>query len=128
LIGPFFATLIALITLTWVARPLDALLLGEEQAMNLGVSVEALKKLLIVLTAFVTGILVSASGVIGFVGLIIPHSARFIVGVSHKHLIPVSFLIGAGFLIWVDLAARTILPGQELPIGVLTALWGFLFS
>jgi len=125
--GPFLVTLFGLGVLMALARSLDALLLGEEPARNLGVSVEILKQALIVLTALVTGILVAASGVIGFVGLIVPHAIRFVAGVTHRRLIPISFLTGAFFLLWVDLAARTLLPNQELPIGVLTALCGVPF-
>ena len=112
----------------WVlARPLDALLTGEEPAQSLGVPVEALKRTLIVLSALVTGLLVAASGIIGFVGLIVPHAVRFTVGVSHRRVVPLSFVAGAVFLVWADLAARTLLPSQELPGGVLTALCGVPF-
>ncbi len=110
-----------------LARPLDALLTGEEPAQSLGVPVEALKRTLIVLAALVTGLLVAASGIIGFVGLIVPHGVRFIVGVSHRRVVPLSFVAGAVFLVWADLAARTLLPSQELPVGVLTALCGVPF-
>jgi iron complex transport system permease protein len=110
-----------------LSRPMDALLTGEEPAQSLGVPVEALKRTLIALTALVTGVLVAASGIIGFVGLIIPHAVRFVSGVSHRRLIPLSFAAGAIFLIWADLAARTILHAQELPVGVLTAICGVPF-
>jgi iron complex transport system permease protein len=124
---PAFATGLGLVVLLVLARPLDALLVGEEPAFNLGVPVETTKRVLIVLAALVTGVLVAAAGAIGFVGLIVPHAARFFTGVSHRRLIPASFGAGALFLLWADLAARTLLPGQELPVGVLTALCGVPF-
>jgi iron complex transport system permease protein len=110
-----------------LTRPLDALLVGEEPAHSLGVPVELLKRLLIVLAALVTGTLVATSGAIGFVGLIIPHAVRLTVGVTHRRLVPLSFVVGALFLLWADIAARSILPGQELPVGILTALCGVPF-
>lgn len=110
-----------------LTRPLDALLVGEEPAHSLGVPVELLKRLLIVLAALVTGTLVATSGAIGFVGLIVPHAVRLTVGVTHRRLVPLSFAAGALFLLWADLAARSILPGQELPVGILTALCGVPF-
>src|SRR5690606_17962294 len=124
---PAFGSLLGLGALWALARPLDALLTGEEPAQSLGVPVEAIKRVLIGLAALVTGLLVAASGVIGFVGLIVPHAVRFVVGVSHRRVVPVSFLAGAVFLVWADLAARTLLPSQELPVGVLTALCGVPF-
>ena len=124
---PAFAALCGTGALWALARPLDALLTGEEPAQSLGVPVEGLKRTLIVLAAFVTGLLVAASGIIGFVGLIVPHAVRFVAGVSHRRVVPLSFVAGALFLVWADLAARTILPSQELPVGVLTALCGVPF-
>jgi iron complex transport system permease protein len=103
------------------------MLMGEEPAYHLGVPVEALKRGLLVLAALVTGILVSTSGAIGFVGLIVPHAVRMVVGVTHRLLVPLSFVVGAVFMVWADLAARTVLPGQELPVGILTALCGVPF-
>lgn len=125
--APSVSALGGLGVLLAAARPMDALLVGEEPARNLGISVEFLKRLLIVLSAVVTGAAVAASGIIGFVGLIVPHAVRFVVGVSHRPLLRGSFLVGAIFLVWADLAARTVLPAQELPVGVLTALCGVPF-
>lgn len=127
LLPPVLVTFPGLLILTAAARPMDALLLGEASARSLGISVEALKRLLIVLAALVTGVLVAAAGVIGFVGLIVPHGVRLVSGVAHRRLVPLSFLVGAIFLIWADLAARTVLPAQELPVGVLTAICGVPF-
>lgn len=124
---PVASTLFGLGTLLALARPLDAMLIGEEPAHSLGMPVEALKRGLIILAALVTGTLVAVSGAIGFVGLIIPHAVRLLTGVPHRRLVPISFLTGAIFLCWADLAARTILPTQELPVGILTALCGVPF-
>ncbi len=124
---PAATSLFGLAVLVGMARPLDTLLLGEEPAQSLGVPVENAKKLLIVLAALVTGTLVAASGAIGFVGLIVPHAVRLLAGVSHRRLVPLSFLAGALFLLWADVLARTILPAQELPVGILTALCGVPF-
>lgn len=110
-----------------LARPMDVLLLGDEPAHSLGIPVEVTKRLLIVLAALVTGTLVASSGAIGFVGLIVPHAVRSILGVTHRRLLPMSFLAGALFLLWADVAARALLPGQELPVGVVTALCGVPF-
>jgi iron complex transport system permease protein len=109
------------------SRPLDALLLGEEPAQSLGVSVETLKRGLIAGAALVTGLLVAQAGAIGFVGLIVPHAVRLLVGAAHRRLVPLSFLAGAVFLLWADVLARTALPGQELPVGILTAVCGVPF-
>jgi iron complex transport system permease protein len=124
---PALITAIGLGVMMVLARPLDAMLVGEEPAQSLGMPVEALKKGLIVLAALVTGTLVAVSGAIGFVGLIVPHVVRLLVGVPHRRLVPLSFVAGAVFLCWADLAARTLLPGQELPVGILTALCGVPF-
>lgn len=124
---PTLTTAFGLGVLLVLARPLDAMLVGEEPAQSLGMPVEALKRGLIVLAALVTGTLVAVSGSIGFVGLIVPHAVRLLMGVPHRRLVPLSFVTGAIFLCWADLAARTLLPGQELPVGILTALCGVPF-
>ena len=120
-------TVLGGLTLFALARPLDALLSGEESASSLGVQVESLKKLLIVLSALVTGVLVSISGAIGFVGLIIPHSVRSIMGISHRWVLPGSFLTGGLFMVLADTLSQWILPGQQLPVGIVTALCGVPF-
>lgn len=120
-------TVFGALTLFALSRPLDALLTGEESALSLGVEVEALKKLLIVLSALVTGVLVSISGAIGFVGLIIPHSVRSILGISHRWVLPGSFLAGGLFLVLADTLSQMVLPGQQLPVGIVTALCGVPF-
>jgi iron complex transport system permease protein len=124
---PAITSGVGLVLMIGLTRPLDALLIGEEPAHSLGVPVELLKRLLIVLAALVTGTLVATSGAIGFVGLIVPHAVRLTVGITHRRLVPLSFAVGALFLLWADVAARSILPGQELPVGILTALCGVPF-
>ena len=110
-----------------LARPLDLLSTGEEAAASLGVPVERLKKALVALAAVATGVLVASAGVIGFVGLIVPHAVRLVSGATHGRLVPLAFAGGALFLLLADLAARTVLPGQEVPVGVLTAICGVPF-
>ena len=112
----------------WVlARPLDLLSTGEEAAATLGLPVERLKRALIALAAVSTGVMVASAGVIGFVGLIVPHAVRLVSGATHGRLVPLAFAGGALFLLVADLAARTVLPGQEVPVGVLTAICGVPF-
>lgn len=108
----------------WYARALDAFTFGAESASSLGVPVRRVQTVLIGLTALVTAVMVSIVGSIGFVGLVIPHAARFVVGVRHGRLVPATALIGAAFLIAADVLSRTMIPGQVLPIGVITALVG----
>lgn len=111
-------------------KGLDALLLGDDTAATLGVNVKSLKAGMIVLCTLLTGAIVSVSGIIGFVGLVIPHIARKLAGPSHKRLMPVAIFLGGLFLIWCDAFSRTIVAPEELPIGVVTAFVGapfFLF-
>lgn len=108
----------------WHRRTLDAFAFGAESAAALGVPVRRLQVLLIGTVAVMTATMVSIVGSIGFVGLVIPHAARFIVGVRHGRLLPVSAVIGGIFLVFADIASRIIVPGQVLPIGVVTALVG----
>lgn len=109
------------------ARDLNVMQLGEESALTLGIDTENVKKILLVLSALVTGVAVSVSGIIGFVGLIIPHMARIIVGPDHRILIPASALGGAIFLIIADSVARTVISPAELPVGIITAFFGAPF-
>ncbi len=111
----------------WLSHDLNAFLLGEEQAAALGVNVERKKFVLLCVGALMTGAAVALSGLVGFVGLIVPHFARIVLGPNHRLLLPASFLCGAIFLVIADLIARTILSPQELPLGVITALVGAPF-
>jgi iron complex transport system permease protein len=106
------------------ARALDLLALGDETAEQLGVAVERVKRLLLLATALMVGAAVSVSGLIGFVGLIVPHALRLLLGPDHRLLVPASALAGAAFLILCDAVARSVLPGRELPVGAITALAG----
>ena len=106
------------------ARHLNALLFGDETAMSLGIDANRLRKRLFTLTALLTGVTVAVSGGIGFVGLMMPHIVRLLVGSDHRRVLPVSALLGAIFLIWVDVLARTLVAPEELPIGIITALTG----
>lgn len=113
-----------------LGRSLNLLALGEEPAAQLGVDVERVKRVLLVATSLMVGAAVSVSGLIGFVGLIIPHLLRLVLGPDHRLLIPAAALAGAAFLVVCDTAARTLLGGRELPVGAITALAGgplFLF-
>ena len=107
-----------------LARSLNLLTLGEEAAQQLGVDVERQKRLLLVATSLMVGAAVSVSGLIGFVGLIIPHLLRLILGPDHRLLVPAAALGGAAFLVICDTVARTVLGGRELPVGAITALAG----
>lgn len=106
------------------ARALDAFAFGAEAAASLGVPVRRVFAVLILMSAFMTATMVSLVGSIGFVGLVVPHAARLLVGPRHTVLLPVSALAGALFLIAADVASRTAFAGQVLPIGVMTALVG----
>lgn len=107
-----------------LSQDLNALSLGEEDALHLGINTEYIKTLLILITSIITASIVCVSGIIGFVGLIIPHAARFIVGPNHKVLIPSACVLSATFMIACDLISRTLAPPFEIPIGVITACVG----
>ncbi len=106
------------------SQDLNAMSIGEEQAHHLGIETHKLKIQLLALTALITASLVSVCGVIGFVGLIVPHTMRMIVGPNHKILIPATCFGASIFMILCDLCARAILPPVEIPIGVITAIFG----
>lgn len=106
------------------ARELNGMLIGEEQAQHLGIDVERVKLFLLFAAALLIGSCVSVSGLIGFVGLIIPHIVRLIIGPDHRLLLPMVALTGAIFMVSADIAARTIIAPEELPVGVVTALVG----
>lgn len=111
----------------YFAEDLNIMLLGDERAHYLGVTVSKVKLILLVTASLLTGIAVSVSGVIGFVGLIIPHIVRLLTGPNHRLLLPTSALVGAIFLIITDTVARTILAPTEIPVGIITALCGAPF-
>jgi len=103
---------------------LNAFSLGEEEALHLGVNTEKTKRLLFILASFLTGCSVSITGIIGFVGLVVPHFVRMFVGGDHRILLISSFLCGASFLIFCDTVARTVISPMELPVGVITGILG----
>ncbi|WP_298770550.1 iron ABC transporter permease [uncultured Shewanella sp.] len=109
------------------SNALNALLLGESEARHLGININKLKLKIILLCAFGVGISVAATGIIGFIGLIVPHLIRMIIGPDHKALLPSSALLGAIMLMLADTGARYVLSPQELPVGLITALLGAPF-
>jgi iron complex transport system permease protein len=113
--------------LSFFNRDLNLMLIGEDDAMDLGVDVEKTKRHILVLSALITAAAVCISGVIGFVGLIVPHIMRILVGPDHRILLPASCLMGAIFLVWTDTLARVIIQPTELPVGLITALFGAPF-
>lgn len=114
----------AVLILPAFARFLDAMLLGESETMYLGFEVERTKRAIIVLAAVSTGASVSATGIIGFVGLVVPHVIRLVAGPGHRALLPASMLAGAALMLIADVFARTLVLPAELPIGILTACVG----
>ncbi|WP_178116420.1 FecCD family ABC transporter permease [Pseudomonas brassicae] len=125
--------LVAVVVALWLPRrahALNALLLGESEARHLGIEVERLKRELVFCTALGVGAAVAAAGLIGFIGLVVPHLVRLLAGPDHRVLLPASLLAGASLLLFADLIARLALAPAELPIGIVTAFIGapfFLF-
>ncbi|MGI5822469.1 MAG: FecCD family ABC transporter permease [Dethiobacteria bacterium] len=111
----------------YFAKELNALLLGEETASYLGIDVEKLKKIFLAAASLLVAAAVSTSGIIGFVGLVVPHMVRLVAGPDHRFLLPASALCGAILLIGADTLARTIIAPAELPVGIITALLGAPF-
>jgi len=109
------------------ARDLDALLIGEEAALDLGVDVESVRRSVLALATLATAGAVCMVGIIGFVGLMIPHLLRLLVGPGHRLLLPASMITGAIFLVWADLLARSVIAPAELPVGIITGLVGAPF-
>jgi len=122
-----FLIILGNLAIFFFAGELNILSMGEDQAKDLGVNVEFSRKMVLVLTALVTGSSVAMCGIIGFVGLIIPHLSRMLVGPDHKVLIPASALAGAIFLCATDTLARTLIAPSEIPIGIITSLCGVPF-
>lgn len=118
------ASLIGLVACVWFARAMDAFSFGASSAASLGIAVRRVQVILIGATTLMTATMVSLVGSIGFVGLVIPHAMRFVVGPRHWRLVPASALAGAVFLIAADVTSRVLIPGQVVPIGVVTALVG----
>ncbi|MEM9177626.1 MAG: iron ABC transporter permease [Myxococcota bacterium] len=115
---------LGLITAFLLSRSLNLLALGDASALHLGVPVETHRRWLLLATSLMVGAAVAVSGLIGFVGLIVPHGLRLVIGSDHRLLLPATALTGAGFLVLSDTLARTALDGRELPVGAVTAIVG----
>ena len=123
----FPVIILGVIIIQLFARDLNAITLGEEPATHVGIDVEMVKKILLIFSSLIAGVAVAFTGIIGFVGLIIPHMMRILVGPDHRILLPVSALAGGIFLVWADTVARTVLSPTEIPVGIITALCGAPF-
>ncbi|MGL5346096.1 MAG: FecCD family ABC transporter permease [Peptostreptococcaceae bacterium] len=124
LLFPFIVLVIVMITAFIMSKSLDILLLGDDSAIILGINIKLIKSIILVLATLLTSALVSITGAIGFIGLVVPHICRTISGSDHRKLIALSSLIGAIFLIASDIAARGLFPPIEIPIGIITSLVG----
>lgn len=115
-------------TYLWLrSGTLNAMTVGDETATTLGIPVARFRLTVFVIGALITGVMVAFSGIIGFVGLMIPHIVRLLVGGDYSRLLPVSALCGAVFLVWADIIARTIMAPDDMPIGIVTGLIGGVF-
>jgi iron complex transport system permease protein len=121
---PLAVLLICITALMLNYRGLNLLLLGDESAGSLGVNVRRLQKFLVLIASLMAGVTIAVSGTIGFVGLMVPHVTRLLVGADHRRVLPVSALLGGILVVWVDVAARLLLAPEELPVGILTAIIG----
>lgn len=127
LIYPLIVLLICGLWLFSQARVLNAMTVGDESASTLGINVTKFRFVIFVVCALITGVMVAFSGIIGFVGLMVPHIVRMIVGGDYFRVLPLSALLGAIFLLWADIAARKIMPPEDMPIGIVTGLVGGIF-
>ncbi|WP_315116519.1 iron ABC transporter permease [uncultured Clostridium sp.] len=127
---PFIVLVLCLIILLFMHRILNIMLMGDTSAVILGVNIKHGRKVILVITSLLTGTLVSTAGSVGFIGLMVPHVSRGLVGSDHKKVLPVSALLGAIFTLWADVIARTLVAPEEMPIGIITSICGapfFLF-
>lgn len=122
--GMVLAVLAGTVFFAAQSRTLNLMLLGDESAVTLGTDLHLRRIVYLVVTSFLVGLAVYNAGTVGFVGLVVPHAVRLLLGSDHRRLVPVAALTGAIFLVWADVACRTVLPGNELPIGILTSLLG----
>ncbi len=121
---PAAAVTVGVLFLISQARSLNSLMTGDETAVSLGLDVARFRLLMLVVTSLLVGTMVAVSGAIAFVGLVVPHSCRLLVGAEHRRLLPVAALSGAAFLVLMDLVARTVMPPTELPLSIVTAVFG----
>ncbi|KTC17817.1 FecCD family ABC transporter permease [Pseudomonas viridiflava] len=124
---PSVTVLAGWILLQGLGRALNALMAGDQTAVSLGLQVRNVRLLVFLIASLMTGVLVALCGSIGFVGLMVPHIARRLVGSEHRRLLPVATLLGALLMVWVDVVSRTLIAPEDLPIGISTALLGGLF-
>ena len=124
---PILISVIPLIYFFTQYRNLNLMVLGDETSITLGLNIEKHRKIYMILSSLITGVIVSVCGTIGFVGIMIPHIVRLIFGTDHKTLLPFSALVGAIFLIWADVIARCAITNMELPIGIITSVIGAPF-
>lgn len=124
---PIAISVIPLIYFFTQYRNLNLMVLGDETSITLGLNIEEHRKIYMILSSLITGVIVSVCGTIGFVGIMIPHIVRLIFGTDHKTLLPFSALVGAIFLIWADVIARCAITNMELPIGIITSVIGAPF-
>lgn len=125
--GAYYVLIVSLVIsfgLILNSHKLNLLAMGDEDASNLGLNVKYVKNIIYLFSSLLVGVIVSVSGVIGFVGLLIPHVTRLLYGADNRIVVPASFLVGASFLILADTVARTIISPAELPVGALTAIIG----
>lgn len=117
-------TLVGILIIYYFSRELNLFLVGEDSAKSLGIDTDKVKKILLVISSIIIAFAVSVSGIIGFVGLIIPHGIRMLVGPDHRAMIPFTAIGGAIFMIICDTLARTVIPPTEIPVGAVTAIFG----
>ncbi|MBO1437343.1 iron ABC transporter permease [Meiothermus sp. CFH 77666] len=124
---PSLVLLLCTLALLFSSRALNAIAIGDETATTLGLEVPRLRLGLILLASLLTAVAVAVAGAVGFIGLMLPHMARFLSGADHRRLLPTAALLGGLFTIWVDVGARMLFAPQEVPLGVITALLGAPF-
>lgn len=124
---PSAAVVIGALILLFDAARLNALIVGDETAASLGISVARLRWRLLLVTSLLTALMVSQSGIIGFVGLVVPHVARLVVGADHRRVVPMAAVTGAAFMVLCDLASRTVIAPTVIPVGIVTGVVGAPF-
>lgn len=124
---PFMILIGSAVWLLTRANFLNAMTVGDETAATLGIAIVRFRLTVFVIGALITGVMVAFSGIIGFVGLMVPHISRMLVGGDYKRVLPASAVIGSIFLLWADIAARTVMAPEDMPIGIVTGLIGGIF-
>jgi len=124
---PAVGLILSVVMFMALSRALNAMILGDETAVTLGVNIQTLRMVTVITAALITGLGVAVSGAIAFVGLVVPHVVRVFTGADHKRVLPISLFVGAVYLIWADVLARIIVAPEELSIGIITSLLGAPF-